>query len=306
MKAIFRYYTPDEGLEDIQAEVYGKNMKNLGGTLATANQIRQRYQAEKVDPQGVRYALKEDGSPLAYIQTRLSSNPDRTFIGYPWAMPDCPPEIQEKLFSETFEYIKKRDLKPDSQWKFVMGFWHDTWRKQIAFAKKNGFTIDDKRFQYVLNARAIGKADDQAYFAKVGQKHDLKSLVELGEADPEIITAFPNKDAMTGYFKDRVLTDGHCIILFDQSNKPIAAGAILPGFSTSGNLLRFSASRPGYDNLWKTLLVEISSYCVEQGWEETPLLFSCSSERNRPRIAEELKATLQLTEIMFSQMITDS
>lgn len=65
MKAVSRYYEPNQGLEELQAKIYPEN----SGHPATAVQIRERFKVEKRDLKTVHYALTDDGKPLAYVQS---------------------------------------------------------------------------------------------------------------------------------------------------------------------------------------------------------------------------------------------
>ena len=90
-KTVYRNWEQDQGLEDIQAKIYTE----AASLPASADEIRERN--IRRDSQMTRYALTEDGKPLAYVTARDSgSEPGRTYIGYPWAMPNCPKEVQER------------------------------------------------------------------------------------------------------------------------------------------------------------------------------------------------------------------
>ena len=107
-KIVYRNWEPDQGLEDIQAKMYTE----VSGLPASADEIRERNLRR--DPQMTRYALTEDGKPLAYVTSRDSgSEIGRTYIGYPWAMPDCPKEAQEKIFNELMDFLKERETTSD-------------------------------------------------------------------------------------------------------------------------------------------------------------------------------------------------
>ncbi|MFW9917780.1 MAG: hypothetical protein ACFFGZ_19425 [Candidatus Thorarchaeota archaeon] len=310
MKFLYRQYEPGKGLEELQAQIYNSAVKDLpNSTPASAEQILQRYKSENTDPKGVRYALKEDGSPLAYVQTRVTTSPDRektTWIGYPWAMPDCLPEVQEKLWAETFEYVKNRALEEMEEAKFIIGYFNEAWEKQITFAKEKGFEEEDRGYQYGLDVRKASKVDHPGYSARIADENDLTALVELCNADPALRGAFPNEDAWVSYFKDKVLPDGNTILLFNDEGRLICAGAPLHGFLENGVIVRFSAALPSYESAWKTLLVQISKRCVDQGWEDLPLLFFADTERERAAIAEELGAKVRTTSIGFSKTIKRS
>jgi len=60
-------------------------------------------------------------------------------------------------------------------------------------------------------------------------------LVELCLADPHLRRAFPSEEAFTDYFRDKVLKDGYCVMLFDD-DKLVSASAPLR-FTPDGNIL---------------------------------------------------------------------
>lgn len=307
LKVIYRHYEAEKGLEELQAQIYNSATKDLPrSTPASAEQILQRYRTENIDPKAVRYALKEDGSPLAYVQTRVTSNPEgekTTWIGYPWGIPGCPPEVQEKLWAEAFEYVKNRVLEEMEEAKFIIGFFNEAWENQIAFAKDKGFEEEDRGYQYGLDVRKASEAAHPGYSTRIANENDLTALIELCKADPALRGAFPNEDAWISYFKDKVLPDGNTILLFNEKGRLICVGAPLHGFSEDGVIVRFSATLPNYESAWKTLLVQISKRCIEQGWEDLPLLFFGDTERERSTIAEELGATIRTTSIGFSKTV---
>ena len=88
MKVKYTVWEPDKGLEDIQAKIFS----TASGIPERAEVIRSRNLGKAHEM--TRYALTEDGEPLAYVTARDSSSENgRTYIGYPWTMPDCPEEV---------------------------------------------------------------------------------------------------------------------------------------------------------------------------------------------------------------------
>ncbi|MFW9994554.1 MAG: hypothetical protein ACFFD4_21095 [Candidatus Odinarchaeota archaeon] len=299
MKVNYRYYEPDKGLEEIQAKIYNNEWKKSPKSAfqeVTAEGIKQRFLAEKKDPKLARYALKEDGTPLAYIQATIADNtdPPQSWIGYPWAMDDCPVEIQEKLFSEMLEFV--RDKYPDNE--IVMGFFTNTWQRQVSFAESKGFTLKDTAYFYKIHTTKVSKDTDQEFEVKIGDLDDVDALIELCKSDPNLKEAFPDDESWISYFKDRVLPEGHTIIVL-KDGQLVCAGAPLKGFSKDGIIVRFTAIRPGFQKAWKTLLREIALHCNEQGWEE-PLLFNSFRDKELAgEMAEEFRAEIRDTQVLF-------
>ena len=67
MKVKYTVWEPDKGLEDIQAKIFSY----ASGIPERAEVIRQRNLQRA--PEMTRYALTEDGEPLAYVTARDSS-----------------------------------------------------------------------------------------------------------------------------------------------------------------------------------------------------------------------------------------
>jgi len=262
MKIIYRYYEPDQGFEELQAQIYNdvlqRSPKSAFGKV-TADQIKQRYINEKKDRLGVRYALNEDEKPLAYIQTTFTESPPQTWIGYPWSLEHCPVEVQEFLFDEMLEYVKGKF--PENE--IVMGYFTETWKRQTEFAVKKGFELKDKAFFYSLDTNVVKKSLTQGFTVRKGKKEDLSILIGLCKTDSNIKEAFPNDEAWKSYFVDRVFPDDHVILVF-KDTLLVAAGAPLKGYVDDGIIVRFTAIRPGFEDTWKILLREIVYFKQKQ------------------------------------------
>ncbi len=298
MKVIYRYYEPDQGFEELQARIYNdeltRNPKSAFGET-TAEQIKQRYIAEKKDKFGVRYALDEQEEPLAYIQTTFNKSPPQTWIGYPWALEHCPPEVQEFLFDEMLEYVANKF--PDNE--IVMGYFTETWERQTEFAKRKGFSLKDKAFFYSLDVSQMKRGTDTEFSPRMGEMNDIPSLIQLCKSDSNIKEAFSDDDAWNSYFKNRVIPDNHLIMIFKE-NLLVAAGAPLRGYLEDGIIVRFTAIRPGFEDSWKPLLREIALHCKEQQWKE-PLLFNSFTNKDiASKVAEDLGASLNDIQVLFS------
>ena len=298
MKVNYSYYEPNKGFEKLQAQIYNEFTKKYERhSTTTSEQIRQRYETEIPDPKRIRYSFKEDGSPLAYIQTRVTEATEntkrRTWIGYPWAAEDCP-EVQEKLYSEMFEYIKQRD--PENE--IVMGYISDCFTEPISFAKSKGFEIIDEVVQYAIDVQKASEIESQGFTVRIATIEDLDALVELVKSDPDTKDAFPNEEAWISYFKDRVLPDGHTVLLL-KDNQLVCAGAPLKGLVEDGIIIRFSAVRPGFEDARKDLIVEISKHNIESGWQDYSLLMYPGTQEDQKAFLKKLGATIYVTQILF-------
>ena len=277
MKVKYRIWEADQGLEDIQAKIYTK----ASGLPAMADQIRERN--IRRDPNYTRYAMTEKGEPLAYVTARNSgSSPGRTYIGYPWKMPDCPTDVQEKMFNELFEYIKKRDETKSIGTTVVVT--SDMAQTQLEFFKERGFSEDERVYSYIreFNVQEISAwkmdAENNDLIARLATTEDLNLLMDVFKADPAMSRAFPDDAALKGYLEQRVLPEGHAVLVY-SGELVVASGALLrkepDGLFLTGDeervIMRYSAVRPGYDSAWKKLLIELSKESISSGWKEIPL-----------------------------------
>lgn len=271
MEVQYRHYEPNQGLEDQQAKIYTE-CANPGRAI-TGEEIQQRYEAEKIDPKTIRYVLSKEGQMLAYVQARDYPTLEETHIGYPWALPECPIEAQEKIFDELLAYIKQREETLPIRASAAID--QD---KQIEFFRKKGFNEIERGFQYFVDfdveeASKMEKDDENtAFSSRVATTSDLPLLLEIVKADSALRDALPGDEGWTSYFNDRVLKDGHAVLVF-HDDQIVAASAPLrfPIGDAKNIIFRFQATRPGYAHAWTTLLIGIAKECLAAGWTDIPL-----------------------------------
>lgn len=307
MKVVYRVYESDQGLEDIQAKIYTE----VSGLPATAEQIKQRNDSRA--PEMTRYALTENGEPLAYVTARDSiSEPGRTYIGYPWAMPDCPSEVQERIFEEHMKYLKKREETNEIGSTVVVGAMIA--KEQLAYMESKGFVESDGLYRHNVDydSKEVSKwklTDDIASLTvRSPTNDDIDLLVEVCQSDPNIRSAFPTVEAFQAYFKERVLKDGHASMIFD-GDQIVAAGALLKiqpnRLSLTGDeervILRFLAIRPGYTHAWKRLMVELAKENKVAGWAEVPIRvgFSFITKSSVAKAIAQVQSDLELFELIL-------
>lgn len=278
MKIVYKKWNADDGLEDMQAQIYTE----ASGLPAQGWQIRDRNIQRGED--ATRYALTEDGKPLAYVTSSVSdSEPGRANIGYPWTMPDCPPEAQKKIFKEQFEHLKSRDDVNRITTGIVLR--SKIKDKQEEFFKELGFSDHETYYQYNVDfdvketAKMEVKGKAAKLKARTATEDDIDLLVDLCMADERLREAFTEREGFVSYFKDRVFPARAPIILFD-GDEPVAATAPLRTDPTRVNfpaegeriILRFRALKPGYEYAWERLLVELARSCKEAGWADVPII----------------------------------
>ncbi len=309
MKIVYRHWEPDQGLEELQAKIY----TGASGLPARAEQIRARNMTR--DSKMTRYAITEDGEPLAYITSRDSSSEQgRTYIGYPWTLPNAPAEVQTKLFDELYTFLKKR--KETEELATTVVVTAKIADKQLAFWQEKGFVEDERLYRYVLdfNVKEVSQwklsKELKSLTSRVATTKDLKYLYEISKADPTLAGEFPNEEARESYFKGRVLKDGHAVLLFDK-DQVIAASAPLriepDQLFLVGKeprvVMRFTAIRPGYQFAWKRLVYEIAKEIELAGWGATPLRANFMFSTNAPIAVNfaEIRSDLEMFEIILKE-----
>lgn len=277
MKVQYKKWESGKGLEEIQATIYTE----VSGLPARAEQIGPRNDERGVE--ATRYALTEDGKPLAYVTSSTSQDePWRGFIGYPWSLKECPAEIKDKIFDELLDHVYSMDGIQQIRTGVVIG--SKTKKEQIKYFIEKGFVESERYYTYTADLD-IEKSSEEKFEGKeaeltsrVATEKDIPKLVKLCLADPHLRRAFPDEEAFTTYFKDRVLKDGHCVMLFDD-DKLVSASAPLR-YKPDGNLLRgeeeryimrFTAALPGYTYAWNRLVAEITKECKAAGMTDLPL-----------------------------------
>ncbi|MFX0114517.1 MAG: hypothetical protein ACFFB3_08210 [Candidatus Hodarchaeota archaeon] len=310
MKVEYRYYEPDKGLEEQQAEIYSE----ISGNPATADEIKARYKQEKIDPKTVRYAIAEDGKVLAYCQARdypSSGDVGETHIGYPWALPECPVEAQDKIFDDLLGYIKQR--KETLTIRAPIAIENE---KAIAFFKKKGLVEVDRFYAYSvdLDVTEASQLEVEGEFtSRPAKEEDIKLLLELAKADPD--ADFSNEDQWTEYFKERVFKQAiegkrarYPVLVFHKDQLVCASAPLRmepDGRFVQGDkekiIFRFQLTKPGYAHAWKGLAAEIAKECVAAGWKDIPLQARFGFTSNSPiaLIQAEIQPDLEAAGIRF-------
>lgn len=317
MKVVYRHYKPNQGLEELPEKIYPVVTgfpAGVSGFPTTADQMRDWFETREHDPKTIRFALAEDGRPLAFVFARDSrSHPGRTHVSYPWALPDCPNKVQEKIFHDLFEYIRKRkDIREITGPVYVNA---TNAEEQIKFFQRKGFTEKERYcrycFDFDITETSKWKMTDEvsAFDSRLATIEDLDRLIEICQADPYMRNAFPTQEASRSYFEERVLKDGHAVLIL-QGDQVIAAGAALryqpDGLFLCADeeriLMRFSATRPGYLQAWKRLLIELAKECLVAGWADIPLRVSFHFT-TRSSVAvnlAELRPELEVFEVILN------
>ncbi|MFX1283171.1 MAG: hypothetical protein ACFFB5_05925 [Promethearchaeota archaeon] len=271
MKVNYRYWEPNQGLEELQAKIYNEN--NPSTQPVTGQQIIERFEREKIDPKTIRYAIDEEGNPLAYIQARDYDPIEETHLGYPWALPNCPEGVQDKLFDEMLEYVKQREIA--KKYDIRMNASIDD-KKVMDFFKGKGLVEKSKGYRYEIDMNEVNKSDyvEKDFTTRLATMDDIDLLVDLIKTDGRYFGQFGSDEDIVTYFKDRVLKDGqekgnNAVMVFKNDTLVMASAPLVfkaPGEEEERLILRFHAFRPGNEQAYKPLIINIAKECVSNNY----------------------------------------
>ena len=254
MKVLYENYEKEKGFEEIQANIYNENMIKYKGRLSSIKQIKMRYNDSEFDHRGVQYAFNENHEPLAYIQTRRFKNWNRTYIGYPWFIDNCPKEIQEKLFSDMLNYIRQRD--PNKV--IVLGNVQPNWVEVHDFAKQFQGTKYEESKAHVLSISKTSQIPNDGYSWKLATPCEENRIIDLVKTDPSY-NFLPNDEARRDHFKERFSMDR--IILIYKNDQLVSAGALDSLKSEdSDRFVKYTINRENKFEYWRAFVIEQSKY----------------------------------------------
>ena len=164
-----------------QADIYNSVVKKYTGNTVTADEVQHRTEHDKFDYNGMMFAFALDNKPLAYIRYYLYPS-GSLYIGYPWAIADCPPEIQLKLFSDLKIYLKK--MFPERSYA-RMGFADNRIIPFHEFANINHFERDLWEDEYYIDVEKFNSLDIGDFSYREAALSDIDQMVALALEDFE-------------------------------------------------------------------------------------------------------------------------
>ena len=265
MGITYKFYEPDNGYEQIQADLYNNAIGKYGPLgNATADQIKERYSVEGFDNKGVQYAFDDD-EPIAYIQTRKVIERKTIYIGYPWSTTDCPEDVKDEMFKNMLIYVSKRD----PEYEIVCGVIQDSWTDVREFLKKYNCTVDTEYKTYFLDVSTLSKLDNSGYTSKLATSDDEEGLFDLCMSEPGFGDAFPNEEALKT-FVSGVLKDLEPILIY-KNDELVSSGAVISYEPDRDNIIntRFTATKDYKFEYWKAYVIEIAKRLLEKGLDGT-------------------------------------
>ena len=142
----------------------------------------------------------------------------------------------------------------------------------IEFFESKGFIQQIRGVTYIFNLQKIKEhpLEPSKYTTHLATQEDVEILVEIGTIDKELQQAGLTGEWLKNYFETKVLTDGHCIMVKEKGKIVCASAPLRDPHRSELNhiILRFTATRPGYEDAWPYLIVEIAKECIKAGWDQ--------------------------------------
>lgn len=286
MNVVYQFWESNKGLEEHQATIYNKITNNS----VTAQSITDRLEREKIDKKTVRYAFTEEGNPLAYIQARDYPSTPSTIIGYPWALKDCPPGVQDKLFDEMLDYLKTREIAKE----YPIRFTTNAKRTNVLeFIKTKNFVEISKNYAFRVDLDTLSNSSFSGtdYEARLATMNDIDILVKLLTEDGSFTGALDSEDAKIDYFKNRVLKEGLAVLVFENNNLVMAAAPLI--VDNDRLILRFHAFLKNKKDSFHKLIIGIAKECIASNYGiDFPLSINVNEKQNPEfsKILNEYKA----------------
>jgi hypothetical protein len=267
MEVEYRKFQPNEGLEELQAEIYVNGLTRIPDleypvppVEEVVQQIKERNENDPPDINAMRYALTKDGKPLAYVQSHVANRLNATEISYPHAMENCPPEVQNQLFTDVLEYIKERDKDKGEDHIIIAGGVYNSKRKtEIEFLKSHGFKVDRKYITYRYKPDPIEFEGEEKFTVRKGDlnnKDDFATLMDLGQVDETAVAAFPKEENLKRFYENIQNRPLKVIMIFEE-DLIVASGAIRAEEGQNPTV-QYTFYRPGYEPAWKLLMTKIA------------------------------------------------
>ena len=274
MDVNYRIYEPNKGLEEFQAMIFNQaNNRNV-----TAKEIQERFEKENIDPKTVRYAFSNDNKPLAYVQARDYQAFGETHIGYPWAMPECPPEVKNKLYDDLLAYVKTRN----TGLKLKMNVQPD----RIDFATKRGFKEERKNIRYKIEfdlLKKYNKSSESKYTLRKATENDLEAI-KNGYLDLYKITNPTESERIAKYTKER-FNEKHLVVAIHENTVIGASAPFIKGEAPTPEneaylIPRFFYTKLGQEDVIPLLFKKSMDLSMEANWDKNSILITFSDENS--------------------------
>ena len=224
-KIVYKKY--QEGFEKYQAQIYNSVAKKYNGQIVTEERIKKRLQDHKPtqDKEGITFAFEND-KPISYIQYREYTQ-GKVRIGFPWAIDGTPLEVQDKLFYDLLNYLKKK--YPEKNEFFLGNLNHVYTGLHDKIINHYGFTVDSWFAFYTISLdKLMNTALPNEYSFKEVYKGSMDVISEICLKDDSLKEI--GQESIRDFFNTRVFTDDQTsdptVTILYKKDQPIAVIAV--------------------------------------------------------------------------------
>ena len=201
------------------------------------------------------------------------------YIGYPWAIADCPAEIQPKLFSDLKNYLKKKF--PERSYA-RMGFADNRIVPFHEFANMNHLERDLWEDEYYIDVEKFNPLDIRDFSYREAVLSDIDQMVALALEDFEFYGQEERLNAKQtkNYLQEDVFTFGNCVLLLKED---LIIGFVCPLRNKKWNnslftFIKCESLKKEYQNQRFLLYVILSKLLYEKGLVDEKIFCSKSSK----------------------------
>lgn len=174
-----------------------------------------------------------------------------------------------------------------------MGYINANYTEMHEFAKSKGFVEKNRFTRFNFDLEKAKTIDAPHYATKIISLDELDTIVELAKGDLTFMENFDGESSLITYFKDKVLPEGHTVVVLDEKGQYIAAGAALTGNVKGATLIRATILRTGFEAVFRTMIAALANYCQENGMEKDPLAIFVSNGTTKEvikKFVQDIKA----------------
>jgi hypothetical protein len=269
----YRYWEPDQGLEEQQAEVYNE-ANSAKFQPADAEQIKKQYEKEKPNSKHIRYAFHNE-KMVGYIQTKVKEDVKEIVLSYPWTIKDTPIEVRDKLFDEMIGWFRSNENY--SEYVFRVNPFPSP-KESLAFLKSRNFVEKNVWKVLLLPMDKVASATYGPEFtSRLGTIDDIDKVITLIKDDGTYSGQFDTDEKIKQYLLEKIFPDGHLVLVYENDILTAAAAPLIVKPSEKEEervILRFAAFKNVKDQrTFIPLFIEVAKECINSGYgENLPIL----------------------------------
>ncbi|MHA2270772.1 MAG: hypothetical protein ACXACI_02850 [Candidatus Hodarchaeales archaeon] len=285
----YRYWEPDQGLEEQQAKVYYE-ANDIDFRPEAPNRIKEQFSKFNIKPEHVRYAFRGE-KMVGYIHARIQERVKEIVLSYPWTVPNTPAEVRDTLFDEMVQFFQDQDEFSDFQIR-VNPFTKP--EANLEFLKQRGFVIKNTWKRLLLPLSEVAKGNyDPKFTSRFGTEEDIEALISLTKDDGSYAKQLDSDEKIRKYITENVLPTGHLVLVYENE---ILTAACAPKEEEKRVIMDFAVFRDVKNQEpFVPLFVELAKACVNSGYGKNKPIVVYTDNMDTP--VEEQKFLQQFTPV---------